>query len=39
MKLIAKAAYEVAKKEANQGCGFFFYQKKLPGKVAALRKF
>lgn len=38
-KMAAKLAYEVAKKEANQGCGFFFFQEKLSEKVKKLRKF
>ncbi len=38
-KMIAKLAYEEAKRSANQGCGFFFYQDKLPDKVAKMRKF
>lgn len=38
-KLVAKFAYEISKREANQGCGFFLYQKKLPDKVKKLRKF
>lgn len=38
-KLIAKLAYAEARRSANQGCGFFFYQDTLPAKVAKLRKF
>lgn len=37
-ELIAKFAYLEAKKSANQGCPFIFYQEKLPEKVKKLKK-
>lgn len=38
-KTIAKLAYAVAKKEANQGCQWLFFQHKQPEEVKKLRKF
>ena len=38
-KTLAKIAYAVAKKEANQGCQWLFFQHNQPAKVKELRKF
>ena len=37
-KILAKSAYQLAKKNANEVCPFFFYQKQLPEKVKKLKK-
>lgn len=38
-KMVVKAAYNAAEKNANSVCGFFFYQPKQPDAVKKLRKF
>ena len=38
-KMVVKAAYNAAEKNANSMCGFFFYQPKQPDAVKKLRKF
>ena len=38
-KMVVKAAYNAAEKNANSVCGFFFYQPKQSDAVKKLRKF
>ena len=38
-KMVVKAAYNAAEKNANSVCGFFFSQPKQPDAVKKLRKF
>ena len=38
-KMVVKAAYKTAEKNANSVCGFLFYQPKQPDAVKKLRKF
>lgn len=38
-RIIANVAYAASKNGANQLCGFFFHQPKLPDAVKKLRKF
>lgn len=38
-KVVAKVAYEAARKASNSACYYFFGQKKLPESVKKMRKF
>lgn len=39
LKMVSKAIFQSAKKEANSSCFFIGYQPELPEKVKNLRKF
>ena len=38
-KFVAKVAYQVAEKDVNSVCHFFYYQPKLPDSLMKLKKY
>lgn len=39
LRILASMAFFVSTTYANQACGFFLYNSKMPSKVKSLRKF